>query len=80
MKYCIIDKVSSNLNKDLLFLYLRYKKMKSLYLTKSKLLNLSDFLKNTRHSLLLYNTFYLYAIIPERLKQTHSRKKYDRLH
>lgn len=27
MKYCIIDKVSSNLNKDLLFLYLRYKKL-----------------------------------------------------
>lgn len=27
MKYCIIDKVSSNLNKDLHFLYLRYKKL-----------------------------------------------------
>lgn len=83
MKYCAIDKVSSNLNKDFLFVYLRWKKKtktKFLHLTKSKLLNLSDFLKNTRHSVLSYITFYLYAIIPWRLKQTRSRKKYDRLH
>lgn len=39
-------------------------KNKCPYLAKSKLLNLSDFLKNTRHSVLLYITFYLDAITP----------------